>query len=387
MNTLKTNLNFVLSFALFFSLFFNNEKNIYLFYFVFFINLIFFCFCVFSNLKVKIEPFLYFYMVFFAWCLLSMFWSRDFSLAFDMIGRLIVLILCFLICINLNNEKNSLLLGGYFGLVTGLFLNLLLIPFEGSYIVGRFSGTTINPNHIALFSSFVLFLTVIMKKHFSKLFIYLVMLLCILLIIQTGSRKGVLLALIVIALFTFKLDEKTFSFSYVTAFTIPLLFSFLLMFFNLDYLSTVHSSFERFYDLTQVNINDVTDSSSGDSSSRWRLIFIIEGFNLFLNNPITGIGLDNFKTIFSVELYSHNNFIELLSTLGSVGLILYYLFYFILFKPIMKQQLMFGMCIMLLLLLMDFAMVTYFERMYLLPLILIYYSTYREEKIESSPYN
>lgn len=213
------------------------------------------------------------------------------------------------------------------------------------------------------------------------------MLLCILLIIQTGSRKGVLLALIVIALFTFKLDEKTFSFSYVTAFTIPLLFSFLLMFFNLDYLSTVHSSFERFYDLTQVNINDVTDSSSGDSSSRWRLIFIIEGFNLFLNNPITGIGLDNFKTIFSVELYSHNNFIELLSTLGSVGLILYYLFYFILFKPIMKQQLMFGMCIMLLLLLMDFAMVTYFERMYLLPLILIYYSTYREEKIESSPYN
>lgn len=208
------------------------------------------------------------------------------------------------------------------------------------------------------------------------------------LIFQTGSRKGLLLALVAVSIYLFKLDEKKATLSYsvvlcLAGFTILFIF-----FTNLDYLSTIHPTFFRFYELTQVNVSDLSrEGFGGDSSTRWRLIFIVEAYNIFLKYPVTGIGLDNFKTIFSEELYSHNNYVELLSTLGFVGLILYYLFYFSIFKYVFRNRNVFCIFIMLFFLSMDFAMVSYFERMYILPLILIYFTTKRERPLESSTYN
>jgi O-antigen ligase len=71
--------------------------------------------------------------------------------------------------------------------------------------------------------------------------------------------------------------------------------------------------------------------TSADTSTIYRYMMIREGWNWFLDKPILGYGLNNFRVRFSQILadatYAHNNYIELLFDLGLVGAILYYAYY------------------------------------------------------------
>jgi len=383
MTIFKIDAKWVLSAGLFFSLFFNTAVNIYFFYAVFTINLGYFLLCISVRKKLKIEPFVYFYLLFFAWSILSLQWARDINLASNMVFRMLILVICIFFTINLNN-KTALIFGGFYGLLAGVIINVPLTLFDAFYISDRFSGTTINPNHIGLFSGFVIFLSILNKDSLSRLTFVTALVLSCYLIIQTGSRKGLLLALVSISIYLLKADKRKANFR-----TIFILFSIgilvLTVFIkNLDYLATIHPIFIRFHELTNANLGDLSrEGFGGDGSTRWRLIFIVEAFNIFLTNPFTGIGLDNFKTIFSEDLYSHNNYVELLSTLGGVGFILYYTFFVSIFSSVLKGRKVFCLFIMVFFLLMDFAMVSYFERMYVLPLILLFYTTKRVQLLES----
>lgn len=69
-----------------------------------------------------------------------------------------------------------------------------------------------------------------------------------------------------------------------------------------------------------------------DGSTYERMYFIGTGAKLFLQHPIHGIGLNNFASYLSSIGYtntvsSHCGFIELLSTLGILGFVLYYSLY------------------------------------------------------------
>lgn len=66
------------------------------------------------------------------------------------------------------------------------------------------------------------------------------------------------------------------------------------------------------------------DSLDGvkDASQLVRERMIQDGWNLFKNRPILGYGISNFAVFYGT--YSHNNIIEILVSLGSVGFILYY---------------------------------------------------------------
>ncbi|MEF1228467.1 O-antigen ligase family protein [Vibrio fortis] len=290
--------------------------------------------------------------------------------------------------VNLQDRSGSFLNGGYYGLLAGVVLNLPLTFSDVFYISGRFSGTTINPNHISLFCGFVIFISILNKRNINRSVLLLSLFLSSYLIFQTGSRKGLLLALVSLSIFAFKLDEKKATMSYSAILGLAGFGSIFLLISNLEFLSSIHPIFNRFYEFTQMDITDLSrDGFGGDSSTRWRLIFIVDAYNLFLENPLKGIGLDNFKTIYSEDLYSHNNYVELLSTLGLVGLIAYYAFYFSIFKCILKSKSIFCLFIMFFFLSMDFAMVSYFERMYIFPLILIYYIAKRDKQIESTTHN
>ncbi len=67
-----------------------------------------------------------------------------------------------------------------------------------------------------------------------------------------------------------------------------------------------------------------------DASTSTRLTFLAYAFSLFKNNPIIGVGLDNFKYYaynFAnawQEVYSHSNWGELLADTGIIGTTLYY---------------------------------------------------------------
>lgn len=71
------------------------------------------------------------------------------------------------------------------------------------------------------------------------------------------------------------------------------------------------------------------NSTIKDGSLKERLYYISVAKYLFINNPIIGVGGNNFVTYlrdigYSHVAYSHNNFYEMLATLGFVGFILYY---------------------------------------------------------------
>jgi O-antigen ligase len=72
------------------------------------------------------------------------------------------------------------------------------------------------------------------------------------------------------------------------------------------------------------------DLANPDDSTLIRYMMIDNGWYWFTQRPIIGYGLNNFSYLFSqvlFDLYSHNNYIEILVALGILGFLAYYAFY------------------------------------------------------------
>lgn len=65
-------------------------------------------------------------------------------------------------------------------------------------------------------------------------------------------------------------------------------------------------------------------SVSGNASDNLRADLIRYGVELFTESPLLGYGLGNYHLFHWSGLYSHNNYIEVLVSLGIIGFILYY---------------------------------------------------------------
>ena len=70
-----------------------------------------------------------------------------------------------------------------------------------------------------------------------------------------------------------------------------------------------------------------TGEGEVDASSQIRQDMITRGLELWQQAPLIGHGIDTYKHISGFGLYAHNNFAELLSDLGLIGLVAYYWFY------------------------------------------------------------
>jgi O-antigen ligase len=86
----------------------------------------------------------------------------------------------------------------------------------------------------------------------------------------------------------------------------------------------------------RIQIQYIEDSSS--SQTRFQLYK--EGFNMILHNPIFGVGLDNFRVL-STGLYSHSNYIEIASTTGIVGFVIYFTIFPILWRRLNRIRSMY----------------------------------------------
>jgi len=71
-------------------------------------------------------------------------------------------------------------------------------------------------------------------------------------------------------------------------------------------------------------ISVYTGSNIIDASTNTRLTMIQEAWNLFKERSILGYGLENFRLLSVFDSYSHNNYLELLSSTGVLGTIVYY---------------------------------------------------------------
>lgn len=68
-------------------------------------------------------------------------------------------------------------------------------------------------------------------------------------------------------------------------------------------------------------------SVTGNTSDNIRADLIRFGLELFIENPFLGYGLNNYHLFHWSGVYSHNNYIEVLVSLGVIGFIVYYLIF------------------------------------------------------------
>lgn len=69
-----------------------------------------------------------------------------------------------------------------------------------------------------------------------------------------------------------------------------------------------------------------------------RAYFYIKGWEIFKEHPLTGIGINNFMYIDKLKLPFHTEYMAQLAENGIIGTILYVLFYFNIFRQIIKTR-------------------------------------------------
>ncbi len=136
--------------------------------------------------------------------------------------------------------------------------------------------------------------------------------------------------------------------------------------------------------------------TGAEGSAGGRVVMIKEGIRLTLSNPVVGVGLNNFQFHSVTEKYAHNNYTEVFATTGIPGGILYYLIYVMIFfrlHKIGKFPLAHGpknvvtifKCMMLVQLMFDFFVVSYYSKTtWIFLAIIIGGSSYLKRNIEAA---
>lgn len=323
-----------------------------------------------------------FYLIFTLWAIISFFWvvSEEFYL-----GYFERIVFCAIVVFFFYNLLKWYDIYNYFlwGIVVGGIINLLvffnLFPYYYNVLdeeTWRFVGTMGNPNSLAIFISFSIFASILLINSFmTKEQKYLRWMLffnipaSIYLIIQTGSRKGLILGFSFLFLFFLPFIKSVKG-------TIAALFIVLLFFAGFNYLieqedfsGQIEFVLKRFE-----GARETIEGTGVEGSSEQRLDFIETGVNIWKNNPFLGVGFNNFR-YFSGGFYAHNNFIELLSTLGLIGFFLFYFFIIFAASNILKiidwNPRISAIFFMIVFVLMDYVWVSYYDIPYLMMWVML----------------
>lgn len=281
--------------------------------------------------------------------------------AIKIINNTYILLIPFLI----NSFINFLVLNNIFGYST-LF-----------YQENRFVGLSTNSNLLAIYMFFSIFTSIYFllknKNLYLNIYLYFNILISIYIILFTGSKKGtisVFILLLSYLLIYMKIDKKII----IKSIKLIILISLLSIFINfyipdnilIDKLNTLMHRFQNFSALFDNNMTT-------DRSTEYRLIYINKALDLFSENPLLGLGSDNFK-VYMGE-YSHSNYTEILANLGLIGFILYYSMYIVLIRDLIITKLnninILLLVLLMILLFLDIAYVSYYSKTTLLLFILI----------------
>lgn len=134
-------------------------------------------------------------------------------------------------------------------------------------------------------------------------------------------------------------------------------------------------------------IASFTGEGISDNSARVRNQMVQVGLVQFTKTPIIGVGIGNAHHIalkeVGLDTYLHNNFVELLVGGGIIGFVIYYSMYvyliacFIRYRDFKNKEYYICLVIMLLLLMMDYGMVSYYNKLRYIYLLVFFLETDR----------
>lgn len=248
------------------------------------------------------------------------------------------------------------------------FIILLIVYIKTGSIILRYEIDTINPNALAVCDAvavcWLLSNRIKIKKHQLFLIIFF-----IIFTLLSGTKKA-LIAIILGFTIMVLLNKPN-----------QLLKNTLFISFGLIISYAVLMYIPLFYEIIGARVESLFSlllGGEGDASSEARSGFIELGLYYFQTNPLWGNGINCFHTLKDAYgTYSHNNFVELLFSVGIIGTISYYLMHIYILIKSFKSYLrirtintILSIAFIIVTIVMDIAWVSYFERSSLIYLIL-----------------
>lgn len=227
----------------------------------------------------------------------------------------------------------------------------------------------INANMQSVINAFAASWMIINKRYKGRELIILIVLLIF--IILSGTRKSIISIAIIVGGFTILKSSRH---------RIRNLLGIVVLFF-ISYL--VIMRIPSIYEMIGSRLESLFAFMNGeesDASTNTRNRFIVLGMSFWSQEPIWGNGLNSFGLLWGDETtYCHNNYVELLCCVGLMGCISYYLMFLIplirsiaIYVKTHNSKALLSLCLILSILVSDYAMVTYFERMPYIELLLVY---------------
>lgn len=264
------------------------------------------------------------YTIFFCWACISIFYTVNMPLTMEylqaMLGNLIIWFIVVSVIMHSRDIFSYMIplllifiIHGYFGMV-------IQPEVINDRIVGRAQGITSNPNQLGfimwygiVIGSLILLTS---RKLLINIIVLAVMAFFLILLFNSGSRKSLAATLIflVLAGFLFMKDRN------LTVMILIVFISFIAFNFGYDYI----------LENTAVGARLTADNIEGGANVR--LNIIEEGIEFFKYSPVVGIGLGSFSSYNSDGYVAHNDYIEVIASMGLVGFLLYMGIFYDFFK-------------------------------------------------------
>lgn len=181
-----------------------------------------------------------------------------------------------------------------------------------------------NANAIGAFAGFgcVMFLysTIITNNKIGKMLNAALALFMLLMCLNTGSRKALLVVAVTGGLYFCLKDRGSKKPRNILIMLILLIALWNVIMTNDNLYMLIGSRMERLVD-------SLLGHQTSENSMGMRTLMIIHGVRFFRKEPILGYGVDCYRYLSPFGTYAHNNYIELMVGTGLIGLIVYYSIY------------------------------------------------------------
>lgn len=253
---------------------------------------------------------------------------------------LVMFFVCFFIGKEIKNKVSlrEMLWTTFFSLLSVAIYLYLNVDFNSFVLTRIGEGNTgkWNVNDIGIMATIGILIGIILFRNtnkFMKLLLIISIPFLLYLDVIAASRKAILMLLICLCGMRM-LNNPTKMFRNILLIAIGILLTMYLIF-----------EVPFFYELIGWRMEGMAailrgDTVDADSSAITRALMIQSAMNVFYDNPIFGVGLDNFRFFNAVRLtYSHNNFVEIAANLGIIGFISYYwIFVYIILDYLKKHK-------------------------------------------------
>ena len=316
-------------------------KELYIYYFPIIALFLIYLIKVIVNKKIEFSKHIIWYIIFFGYTAFSLIWCKDLSFSLRNIKNFLFTLLFILSLDNyIKTDENrifKLIKINTLALIIMIFRIAMKEPFIYSLNRIDYFGYSIGfyKNNLGLslaFNIMLLIYTYIRTKNkkyllFIPLFMYVILL--------SNSRKSLIFPILCIIIFLILNSIKNNKLK-----TKNLLLIISVMLLVLLAVNSIPEIKTRFQSALNTFSSDIM---AGDESAIERRFYRNTSVELFKEKPILGFGVNGFAQYlnsidYSHVAYSHNNWLELLSTLGVVGFCIYYYQYLYIFNKLFKYR-------------------------------------------------